>query len=376
MNNLAFKLFGSRHNKKTWIDSVIKAGDKAAFKWEVRQGLYRHIAAQVGNSVSIEIALETFRARLQRRKRVSSDKIVATVIRKMKDGSKLSDALSPYLPPDETIVISSGEQSGNLPSALNLLVESKRRVQRVRNAFKSAMFAPVVYVILMYVVLYILGSNVIPGLQVAYPKERATGLIYYLYVAGEFANSYWAFLPPLLGLILVLIINWSLPRWTGKARIKAEGVFPYSFYRDIQGYTWLMSFTALLRAGMTDTSILLFQSSLATPWLKERVTTFWKRMDNGAGLSTALLSKGKKGMPAFGFPNPDIVDDISSLADFQDFPEKITLLANEWANDMEEDILNKAKRWGFYAELIMYIAMGLLMVAINDFSTQLSNGLN
>lgn len=358
---------------KGWLTSIINAGDRAAFNWEIRQSLYRHIAVQVANSVPIERALETFRARLQRRKKTSSDKIVASVIRKMKDGSTMSEALSLYLPTDETTIISSGELSGNLPRALTLLVESKRRVERVKKAFKSSMISPLVYLVVMYIVLYILGSQVIPGLQVVFPADKATGLISILYSAGNWANSYWSLLPPVLALLAAIAINHSLPRWTGKYRIIAEEYFPYSFYRDIQGYTWLMSFTSLLRAGMSDTKILLFQTSLATPWLRERVKTFWSRMDNGSSLSVALLAKGKKGMPAFGFPNPNIVDDISSYADFQDFPEKIADLANEWAGELEEECVARAKRWGFYVEIVMYIAMGTLMWAINDLSVQLGS---
>lgn len=358
---------------RTWMEAIVVAGDKAAFNWKIRQSFYRHVANQVAKSVPVEKALETFRTRLQRKKRVSSDKIIATVIRRMKDGSKLSVALSKYLPADEAIIISSGELSGNLPKALTLLVESKRRVERVKAAFRSSMFAPIVYVVVMYIVLYILGSQVVPGLQQAYPKEKATGLVSLLYTAGDLANSYWAFLPPVVALIITVGIIYSLPRWKGKGRVIAEQFFPFSFYRDIQGYTWLMSFTALLRAGMSDTKILLFQSTLANPWLKERLKTFWSRMDNGLSLSAALLAKGKHGMPAFGFPNPDVVDDISSYADFEDFPEKIAELANEWATELENECISRAKKWGFYAELIMYVVMGTLMWAINDLSVQLGS---
>lgn len=358
---------------KGWINNIVNAGDKAAFSWEIRQSLYRHIAVQVANSVPVEKALETFRSRLQRRKKPSSDKIIASVIRKMKDGSTMSEALSTFLPTDETTIIGSGELSGNLPRALTLLVETKRRVERVKKAFRSSMISPMVYLIVMYIVLYILGSEVMPGLQMVLPKEKATGLLHILYVSGDLANSLWVLLPLFLALIVAFAIYWSLPRWKGKSRVFAENFFPYSFYRDIQGYTWLMSFTALLRAGMSDTKILLFQASLANPWLKERVKTFWSRMDNGQGLSAALLAKGKNGMPAFGFPNPNIVDDISSYADFQDFPEKITDLGNEWAQELEEQCVARAIRWGFYAEIIMYVAMGTLMWAINDLSVQLGS---
>jgi hypothetical protein len=155
--------------------------------------------------------------------------------------------------------------------------------------------------------------------------------------------------------------------------VAAESMFPYSFYRDIQGYTWLMSFSALLRAGMADVEILKRQATQSTPWLKERLKALWWRMDNGASMPAALMAKGKNGMPAFGFPNPDIVDDIASMAGFSDFAERIAVLAVQWADELESSTLAKAKSFGFAMEIVMYAVMGLLMIAINSMSTQMGN---
>jgi hypothetical protein len=96
-------------------------------------------------------------------------------------------------------------------------------------------------------------------------------------------------------------------------------------------------------------------------------------MDNGASLAAALLEKGKHGLPAFGFPNPDLVDDIESMSGFPDFPEKIAQLAMQWADDLEKSALAYAKGFGFAMEIVMYTIMGVLMIAINSMSTQIGN---
>ncbi len=370
------KRSGKRKNvKKTKGLSarITAAGDRMAFNWKVREGLYRHMSAQVGNGIQVEVALDTFRTRLRRRNKISSDKIIADVARKMRDGSTFANAISPWIPQEEIGVISSGELSGNLPRSLYLVIEAKRRIDRVNSALKSAMISPAIYVSAVYGMLWAIGRFVTPSLEQALPKEKAQGLVYGLYAAGDFANSYWALLPPaILACIIILVIR-SLPRWTGKHRIAAENFFPYSFYRDIQGYTWLMSFTALLRAGMADVEILKRQIAQSSPWLKERLNAIWWRMENGTSLSAALLAKGKNGMPPFAFPNPDIVDDISSMHGFNDFPEKIAILATQWAEELEASTLAMAKRFGFWMEIVMYAVMGLLMVAINSMSTQMGN---
>lgn len=363
----------SSSKPKGLVARITAAGDRMAFAWPVREALYRHLSAQVGNGITVEVALDTFRARLQRRKKMSSDKIVADVARRMRDGSTLAVALTAWIPQDEVGIISSGELSGNLSRSCDLVIEAKRRVARVNSALKTSMVSPAIYSAAVYGMLWAIGVYVTPGLEQALPKEKAQGLVAGLYAAGDFANSWWAILPPVTLAFGIAWVVRSLPKWTGRGRVAAEGVFPYSFYRDIQGYTWLMSFSALLRAGMADVEILKRQTTQSTPWLNERLHALWWRMDNGSSLPAALLAKGKNGMPAFGFPNPDIVDDITSMDGFADFPERIAVLAVQWADELESSTLARAKSFGFAMEILMYAVMGLLMIAINSMSTQMGN---
>lgn len=372
-SSAAKRALSSPRKPKGLAARITAAGDRMAFSWPVRESLYRHLSAQISNGVPTETALDTFRARLQRRKKVSSDKIVADIARRMRDGNTFAAALGNWIPQDEVSVISSGELSGNLPRSLNLVIEAKRRIARVNSALKSSLVSPAIYTVAVYAMLWAIGKYVTPGLEQALPKEKAQGLVYGLYVAGELANSWWAFLPPIVLILIAIWVVRSLPKWTGRLRVSAEGIFPYSFYRDIQGYTWLMGFTALLRAGMADVEILKRQTVNATPWLKERLAVIHWRMDNGNSLPVALLAKGKNGMPAFGFPNPDIIDDIASMAGFSDFADRISILAMQWADELESSTLARAKSFGFAMEMLMYLVMGFLMVAINSMSTQMGN---
>lgn len=366
------KQTGSRKPRSTWA-KVVRYGDSLAFAWPVRQGLYRHLAAQVGNTMPVETALENYRLRLQRRGRVSSDKIVGDVSRRMRDGSTLAAALSKWIPADEVSIINSGEMSGNLAKSLELLIESKRRVATVVKSVKAAVTRPIIYLVAIYVFVWALGAFIIPDLQFALPEDRAKGMAAGMFKAGHLANSWGALIPPVVAVVFVYLVLFSLPRWKGRYRVIAERYFPFSFYRDIQGYAWLMGFTALLQAGMPDVTILKNQCNYATPWLRERLHALWWRMDNGSSLPAALMAKGKGGMPPFGFPNPDIVDDISSMAGFSDFPARITNVASIWAQELEETMKAKAERFGFWAETLMYGLITLLLLAVNALSNQLGS---
>lgn len=339
--------------------------DRLAFSWDVRRDLYKHLSAQVGNKVPMERALETFRGRLQRSRRVSCDKIVADIARRMRDGATLTNALSPWIPIDEVSILNSGELSGNLPRALDLLVETKRRVARVVKAMKSALKKPFFYFVVIYGFIWYLATEVFPQLR-GTQTGAPTGAAAWLYAIGDLANSPWALVPPLLFATVSIAVVVALPRWRGKSRIKAERYFPFSAYRDVQGYAWLMGFTALLRAGMADVAVLKTQSQHASPWLNERLRALWWRMDDGASLSKALLAKGRGNLPPFGFPNPDIVDDIASMDGFDDFADRITKVATEWSEELEEELLVTAGRIGFWAEMVLYAVVLFLLYAINQ----------
>lgn len=361
-----------RRKTRTLAARLTAAADKLAFNWKVREAFYRHISSQSGNGVPLEIALASFRDRLKRRRRVSSDKIVAHVARTMRNGSSFASALAQWVPQDEIAIINSGELAGSLSRSLDLVIDAKKRVGRVVTAVKASVISPAVYAVAVYAMLWAIGMFVTPTLTQTLPREKTTGIVFGLYMTSDLANSLWAIFPPMIALSLVFLVMWSLPRWTGKSRLIAEGYFPYNFYRDIHGYTWLMSFSAQLRAGMADVEILRRQMAQASPWLKERLHALWWRMENGASLSAALLPGDRRQM-TYGFPNPDIVDDITSLHGFRDFPEKIAVLARDWAEQLEATTLARARAFGFWMELAMYAVMGLLMVAINSMSTQMGS---
>ncbi|WP_304350912.1 type II secretion system F family protein [Comamonas testosteroni] len=369
---LATKKTARSTSSNPLVKKLVKLGDTMAFSWPVRQGLYKHLAAQVGNTIPVEAALDNYRLRLQRRGRVSSDKVVADISRRMKDGSSLATALSNWVPVEEVSIISSGELAGNLPNSLDLLIESKRRSDAVVNAAKAAMVRPAMYALSVFGFVWYLGRFIIPELKSALPQEKAQGMALYMFKAGNFANSWYAIIPLIVVALLMLAVVKSLPKWTGKYRIKAEGFFPYNFYRDTQGYAWLMAFTALLRAGMADTNILKTQSKHASPWLNERLKSIMWRMDNGSSLPDALLAKSKNGYP-LSFPNPDVVDDIASMAGFADFPERISKIATTWAVELEESVREKAVRFGVIAEAAMYGVIVLLLISVNSMSEQLSS---
>lgn len=341
--------------------------NRLAFNWSVRSALYRHLAVQVENNVNQISALESFVRRLERQKRKSCVIVVKDIIRRMMDGAQLSAALRHWVPDDEALTIAGAETAGRIGTAFSLIVESKARIANVRRAMASAFTTPLIYLLAIYGMCWAIGTYFIPSISQTIPSNDIHGTGAMLITLGDMATSWWM-LAPLVGLVaLVAWIAWALPNWTASQRVFLERHFPFNFYRDIQGYVWLLTFAAMLQAGMSDTRILNDQARFATPWLRQRVMTVRRKMINGQGLAEALLTTG------FGFPNPDLIDDIGSMADFDDFPDRIMKRAVQWADELEWLTKARVRALGFGFNMVMYGLMLLVLVGINSLSIQLGN---
>jgi type II secretory pathway component PulF len=341
--------------------------DRLAFGWTVRERMYRHLSIQVANDVTWVVALETFRARLLRRRSRRAAEVVADVLRAIKNGRSLAVSLGRWVPADEAMMVASGEQGGNLPAVLAAVINAKSKVVRVRRTVLAAATTPMLYLCALYGLVWAIGEFFLPVIEESIPRGRITGIGASLYVLGDFATSPLAGVIPLIFVGIGLLITWSLPRWTGRGRVYAEMVFPYSFARDINGYLWLLSFSTLLSAGQPDVRILGEQAKRGTPWLRERVVAIRRRMENGASLPQALYAVG------FSFPNPDLIDDIATMAPFRDFPKRIAKIADEWADEFEWRTTRNVKAVGLVFDILMYGLIGYVLVAINSMSGQIGS---
>jgi type II secretory pathway component PulF len=266
-------------------------------------------------------------------------------------------------------LIASAEAAGKLPEALKELLETKRRVRRVVTAFRNAMIRPAVYTATIYLVVWAIGKYAIPQMALVFPASQATGVTAGLFWTGAMAQTLWALVPPMTLALIGWLVTFSLPRWRGRWRVAAEDYFPYSYYRDTHGYLWLSRYITLWVAGTPDVEILKQQLRYASPYIKERLLHFRRVMEDGKSFPQALLMpQGKNGKP-FGFPNPDVVDDIESFDGLGDFADRMKSVLRDWVEDLEEQTLEKAAKFGFLLEIAMYVVMGLLMYGINDIST-------
>lgn len=350
-----------------WRQALQRLLDRMAFNWPVRAALYRHMTVQIENNINQIIALENFKRRMIREKRKPCVLMINDIIRRMKNGAQLSEALRFWVPADEALTMSGAEMAGNISGAFEIILRSKARTTNIKRTMMSAFTTPLVYLCAIFGMLWAIGMYFLPSIQRAMPIHNVTGLGYVLYTVGGLATSWWVLSFLVFILVFMGLVGWALPNWTSPYRLVAERFFPFNFYRDIQGYVWLLTFASMLQAGMSDTKILLDQSRMASPWLSQRLLAVRRQMVNGEGLAKALEST------RYNFPNPEIIDDISSMADFDDFPARIMKRTIQWADDLELSVAARVRAMGFAFNMVMYALILLVLLGINSLSVQMGS---
>jgi type II secretory pathway component PulF len=344
-----------------------RAAERIWFGWKVREGLYRHMAVQIENDIAQLAALESFRRRLLRKKKTGSAKVIASIERRMGNGASLAASFKTLVPSDEALVIMGGETAGEVGQAFTLILDAKQRLAGVRRTMVSAFITPFVYLAAVYALLWSIGALVLPTVTKLVPASAMTGLGGLVVALGTAATSWWLLIPAAAVAAAVGWIWWALPNWTGRLRIRMEGVFPFNFYRDLQGYVWTLTFSSMLKAGVPDTQILAEQAKYASPWLRQRLVAIRQKMANGQSLGAALA------VTKFDFPNPDLIDDIASMGGFVDFPERMRRRAIQWSDELQWITTARLRTIGVIFDLIMYAIMGLVIGGINSMSGQLGS---
>jgi type II secretory pathway component PulF len=326
------------------------------------------IATRLRNQIELEKVLDMYATQLRRRRRRSAAALLDQITRQRRNGATFAEAIRPWIPVDELMMITSGERASNLPDAVELIGDVKNRIRRIVRTIRTAGMIPIVYMISIYGFVWTIGTYLTPKLESVMPASKATGLASALFAMGDGATSFWMLLPVTLLLILIGGVTWSMPRATGPLRTWLENSVPYSFYRDIQGYMWLLSFAALLKAGMPDIQALELQRQNGNRWLRHRLSAVMPLMtDNGDLFPEALRKTG------LNFPNPDMIDDIEAVWGFSDTNERLMKVTREWADDLEQNLTDRIKTVGMVFEIVMYAVIGFVLIATNSLSTQLAD---
>jgi type II secretory pathway component PulF len=324
-----------------------------------RAVFYRKLAAKLKNGLRMQKSLVAMRDRLVERRGSGNTmaRIYHAVVQQLDAGASFAEAMAPYVTPAERMLLESGEENSDQPSAL----VRAARIAAVGSTLKVTILknlqSPLIMVFAAYAFLLVMGGYVVPKISAISDPHKWTGAAAELYTLSLFAQSAWAVILPVVGVLCLVVIIVRLPYGTGPMRAMLDRMPPWSLYRMTQGGSFLIAFAAMANqkggsSKLTNEKTIAKLAAEATPWLAERLDAVIERLHEGLDIGPALAQTG------YEFPDRDIIDDILDYAELDNFADALADRAELWI----EESVSKVQGIAGLLQGVMMSAIGLLFV--------------
>lgn len=287
--------------------------------------LWRKLGSLISNGVPILTALEDLHRRAKTKGAKHPDAIMfAEWMRALRNGERFSTAVAAWIPQGESMIIAAGEQSGDLINAFESAISITTAGDQIRSAVVGGLAYPAILFSLAIGLMWLFGTKVIPQFsRIVGDDSKWTGLAATTVKLSNFTQHYLIFVV-IAGLVLIGVVIYSLPRWDGQLRNTLDKVPPFSIYRLTNGAAWLISLSALIKAGVRLEQALQKLSQHSGRWMKNRIAAALSGMRAGLPLGDALARSG------YNFPDEEIIDDLVVYSKLSGFDEALTILGKEW----------------------------------------------
>ncbi|WP_211474762.1 type II secretion system F family protein [Collimonas humicola] len=341
---------------------------RTQFTEGARLRMYRKMAKMLANGLPLLKILEDLRDRATQNGRKPNEPmaIVLDDCRRMvQNGHLFSEGLAWWIPRTEQMIIMAGEQSGRLQVTLTAVIDVVRAGKKIKGVIIGGVSYPIAIFAMILLYIYVFGTRVIPQFTKLADPAGWHGAAKSLYLMSRLVQDWM--LPMVAALVaLVIAAVLSMPRWRGDLRVFFDRFAPYSIYRLIAGSGFLMAFSALQFAGITVEKSLFRLSERADPWLRERLDGALLGVKSGLNCGEALRNAG------YGFPSPDVVDDLCVYAEYKGFAEALKLIADEWMEEGVEAVAVQMKIFNGFAIVSLAVVIGWLITGFFGIQHEIS----
>ncbi len=328
-----------------------------------RLSFYRKLMALLRNRFSLMDALDRMYQIASKEGKNPNDTMALAIIswmRSIQNGDTFSVALRGWAPSSELLMLSVGDVA-NLEQALANTIRVVEGMNRMKGPVINAIAYPLFLICMVIFLIWGVGVFMVPPMVEAVPTLIWSGLAKSLVDLSNFVNdnpvALFATLPVVLTIILI-----TLPRWKGKIRAKFDNAPPWSIYRIFVGLGWLLSLSALVKAGTPVSKAMRSLRSDASPYLLHRIDRALVFINNGDNLGEALYKTN------LNFPDEIVIGDLRIYAELDNFSEALENLSNDWLESSVRDIEQKAAVLNGIA--ILAIAAVVAWVVMGTFAMQ------
>ncbi len=293
---------------------------------EKRMAVARKLASLLRNDFTLMNALGRIEM-IESRNGTKPDEPFAIVMRQwqknLEQGMTFSEATRGWVPPNETLLVTSGNIS-NLVVALENVGRVVEGTERIKRAMRNAIAYPLFLLVLTFGIIVMVGVYLIPPLaEVAGTDVVWRGAASSLIWLSDFAVRFWYLFLVLFG-VIVAVVWISLANWSGRVRALFDKLPPWSIYKIQMSVGWLMSLSAMVSAGVALPDAMRMLADSSNKYLRSILNDTLHYIANGDNLGVALNNTGRD------FPNRELIGDLSIYADMNDFDKNLSHLANDY----------------------------------------------
>lgn len=341
---------------------------KSAFGQQVRLNFYEQLEMLIINKTSTPRALDILydNASGDGKKRTGEAVVLDEIRRAHNNGKSFPESIQGWVPLQEQMLIEAGSIKGHLPQALRNISELSEGASKITGAMFSLLY-PIILITFLLAFFTLFNTMVVPMISDILPPDRWKGLARLFHQTSSFIAG--AIIPLSIALAgLLVLIPFSMPRWTGRLRRSFDRVPPWSLYRMSTGIGFLLSLSALLRSGVPVPDALRKIRQNASPYLEEKVHDILQQINSGhTNIGIAIERSGHE------FPEQGMVRLLKVYADLKGFEDVLDRVSRRWLNNTVKTIQGKSKVIMVLALFAVAITMAWMAFSIFDLQDQIKD---
>lgn len=332
--------------------------------------IYRKIMSLLRNRFSLMDALDRMYDILSDGGKNPNKTLALAVMawsRALSNGEPFSEAVKGWAPDRECLMLSTGDVS-DLDEALENLILVTEGSSRMVGPLINAVVYPAFLSLMTIFIIWGVGAYLVPPMASAAPGIRWTGVSKDLIDLSGWVQENWLlaflFLP-----VMFSIIYFTLPYWKGHSRAFFDRYPPWSLYRIYTGVSWLLTFSALVKAGTPVSKALRALRANSSPYLLRRIDSAILYVNNGDNIGDALLKT------KYGFPDPEIIGDLRIYSELDNFQDALNKMAIDWLEQSINQIEQRAAVLNTVAILAVISVVGWVVFGTFDMQDQIAKAI-
>jgi type II secretory pathway component PulF len=341
---------------------------KVQFGFEQRTKFYQELAALLRAGMSKPDAVSLLQVVASDEGKKSKDTmsvILTLILREMRNGKSFGEAVRPWVPPDDRMVLEATENSDDFPGQLEEYCRTLKQKRKVVGTIVGGLSYPVFLFMMVFALLIYFGRVIVPDIGKLLPPERWTGAARFLALLGEFADNYA--IPTVIAIVMLLVVIMiTLPRWTGRVRRVCDHFPIYKLYRIYTGISFMLAISSLMRGGMAPINAVERIMPLATPYVREKLFSIRRGMLNGQDFGEALHRNGRA------WPDYKMNLSVKIFSRTQDLSRQLARLAQDWLNLNQEKMEQRMAATRNVALVMVFVVIIAIVAGMYSVQAQIS----